>query len=205
MDHLFNALVSRRTSAPCAINEQDSSCTMKKMLKRASFAICSRSCAKNNAELANVMDEQLMQIRERLAEFREQDSHFRERIDSLSGSVSELSSRSSFTPSECSDLGSMDEFSKEEEENEHSLCQKASSSNFSGLSRIPTVRVTGAGNSNNTPVKCFHMRQSSDPSSLYNVIQLPKEEVMETRRHSSYSADRVYPQYDNPEEISTLL
>ena len=75
-----------------------------------------------------------MQIREKLAAFREQDTEFRERMGSLSDSVSELtssrSSLSSFTPSEHSDLGSVDEASKKEEEFEQQTvdCAKEPSS-----------------------------------------------------------------------------
>ena len=210
MNNLSNSLplVFRRASTSPIDEPQNSSFTMKRTLKRASFGSRqspSSPRTMNNSELASVVDEQLMQIRQKLAEFREQDTHFRERIDSLTGSVSEIASRSSqssFTPSECSDLDSLDEFSEEEEEIEQTVGQKAFSKQPPPLLRIPTIKVIDVGNRS---TNCFHMRQSSDPSSLHNHIELPKEEVMETRRHSSYSADQVYPQYDNPEEIRTLL
>ena len=149
------------------------------------------------------MDAQLMQIKEKLAAFREQDIEFRERIDSLNDSVSELASRSSlssFTPSECSDLDSLEEASdKEFEQQTARVC-------------IPTVQiiVTGCRDLNhfNHPlVRGFQMRRAiSDPNSIMMHEHLVEKEVevMETRRHSSYSANH-YPQYDNPEDISTLF
>ena len=169
--------------------------------------------SKSNSELVDVVDAQLMQIREKLATFREQDSQFRERMDSLSNSVSELTSRSSlssFTPSECSDLGSLDEASEEEEEfDEQTIGQKAFSDEPPRLLRLPTVRVTGKGYLHRRPaVKCFHTRQASDPSSMQSHKELPEEEEMETQRYSTYSADQainLYPQYNNAEEISTLF
>ena len=154
----------------------------------------------NNSELVNVVDEQLMQIREKLASFRQQDTQFRERMDSLSGSVSELtssrSSLSSFTPSEYSDLGSLDEASEGEEEFQPQT--------------VGRLKASVTDHFNGLPVRCFHMRQSSDPSSLHSYIELSEEETeaMETQRHSTYSADQainLYPQYNKPEEISTLF
>jgi len=149
------------------------------------------------------VDAQLMQIKEKLAAFREQDTEFRERIDSLNDSVSELASRSSlssFTSSECSDLDSLEEASmKEFEQQGAKVC-------------IPTVQITVTGcrdldHFNHPLVRCFQMRRAiSDPNSIMMYEhQVEKEaEVMETRRHSSYLSDH-YPQYDNPEEISTLF
>ena len=224
MDHLFNALMSRRASTG-TINRQNSSCedipdlyTKKRMLKRASFGSRqslpspSSNRAKSNSELVNVVDEQLMQIREKLAAFRQQDIQLRDRMDSLNDSVSELASRSSISssPSECSDLDSLDEVSEEEEEFEQqTLGQKEFSDEPPRLLRIPTVKVTSSSRFNRPPVGCFHIRQSSDPSSLHSHIELPKEEEMpEVRRHSTYSADQtinLYPQYNSPEEISTLF
>ena len=214
MDHLFNAFMSRRASTG-AINRQ--SCDdipdlgAKRRLKRASFGSKQSLPSPSSSELVNVVDEQLMQIREKLAAFRQQDTQFRERMDSLNDSVSELASRSSISssPSECSDLDSLDEVSEEEEEFEQkTVGQKAFSEEPPRLLRIPTVKVAGRSQFNRPPVGCFHMRQSSDPSSLHSHIELPKEEEMETRRHSTYSADQainLYPQYNNPEEISTLF
>ena len=237
MDHLFNAFVTRRTSTD---QRQNYSCgdipdlyiPKKKTLKRASSGSrhsppspsplsnsmsMDRVKSKSNSELVNVVDAQLMQIREKLAAFREQDTQFRERMDSLSNSVSELTSRSSrsslssFTPSECSDLGSLDEASEEEEEFEQqTVGQKAFSEEPPRLLRLPTVRVTGRGYLHRRPaaVRCFHTRQASDPSSMQSHIELPEEEAIETQRYSTYSADQainLYPQYNNAEEISTLF
>jgi len=171
-----------------------------------------RAKSKSNSELVNDVDYQLAQIREKLAMMREQDLQFRERMDSLSTSVSEIASRSSlssFTPSECSDLGSLDEASEEEEyEEEQTIGQRTFSNER--LLRIPTIRVTGRPHFNRPPIKCVHMRQSSDPSSMYSHPELPEEnaEAFETQRHSTYSADQamcLYPQYNNAEEISTLF
>ena len=160
----------------------------------------------NNSELVNAVDSQLMQIKEELAAFRQQDTQFRERMDSLSGSVSELtssrSSLSSFTPSECSDLGSLDELASEDEEGFEQQTPQAVGQRVLALTRDKLY--------NRPPVRCFHLRQSSDPSSLHSHIELPEEETkaMETQRCSTYSADQavnLYPQYNNPEEISTLF
>lgn len=169
-----------------------------------------RAKSRSNDELVNDVDCQLTQIREKLAMMREQDSQFRERMDSLSNSVSELSSRSSlssFTSSECSDLGSLDEVSEEEEcEEELTIGQRTFSNER--LLRIPTIR--GRPQFSRLPVKCLHTRQSSDPSSMYSHPELPEEnaEANETQRHSTYSADQamcLYPQYNNAEEISTMF
>ena len=225
MDHLFNAFMSRRAST--TISRQNSSCdgipdlyiTKKRMLKRASFGSrqspispCSdRAKIMSNSELVDAVDEQLMQIREKIAAFREQDTQFRERMNSLNGSVSELASRSSISssPSECSDLGSL-EFSEEEELFKQQIVgEKAlSDARAPRLLRIPTVKVASSSQFNQPPVGCFHMRQSSDPSSLYSHIELPKEEAAEVRRHSTYSADQainLYPKYNSSEEIRTLF
>jgi len=234
MDHFFSAFTPRRRTYT-SDSRQNSSCSdipdlyisKKKPVKRQSSGSkhtppspsplsnslsMDREKSKSNYELVNVMDEQLMQIREKLAAFREQDSQFRERMDSLSSSVSELTSRSSlssFTPSECSDLGSLDEASEEEEGFEQlTVGQKAFSDEPPRLLRIPTVRVTGRGHYRRPAVRCYHTRQASDPSSMQSHIELPEEEAMESQRYSTYSADQamnLYPQYNNSEEISTLF
>jgi len=153
------------------------------------------------------VDAQLMQIKEKLAAFRDQDTQFRERLDSLNDSVSELtssrSSLSSFTPSECSDLDSLDEVYEEEEESEHQIAAGQSK----GLKQLATK-----GHRNRPRVRCHQpmRRATSYPSSLYGHIKLPEEEeeAMKAQRHSTYSADQainLYPIYDNPEEISTLF
>ena len=128
MDHLFNAFISRRASAPSAFCDRDIPVQVYKKKKRASLGslissrfsppIPSSDHAKGNSELLNVMDEQLLQIREKIAAFRQQDTQFRERMDSLNESVSELVSRSSINSSlsECSDLDSLDEASEAEDE-----------------------------------------------------------------------------------------
>lgn len=168
--------------------------------------------SRSNDELVDDVDYQLTQIREKLAMMREQDMQFRERMDSLSSSVSELASRSSlssFTSSECSDLGSLDEVSEEEEyEEEQTIGQRKFSNER--LLRIPTIRVSGRPHFNRLPVKFVHVRQSSDPSSMYSHPELPEENaaVVEAQRHSTYSADQamcLYPQYSNAEEISTTF
>ena len=157
----------------------------------------------SSSELINVVDAQLMQIREKLAAFRQQDTQFRERMNSLNGSVSELASQSSissFTPSECSDLGSLDEVSEEEEEFEQqqTVEQRA---------LLTDDRDYGF---NRPPVRCFHIRQSSDLSLMYSHMELPEEEAeaIETAQRHTGTADQainLYPQYNNPEEISTLF
>jgi len=153
------------------------------------------------------MDAQLMQIKEKLAAFRDQDTQFRERMDSLNDSVSELtSSLSSLAPSECSDLGSLDEVYEEEEEK----LEQQTAGQRKGQ------RALVKGNRRNyfkrpPTVRCHYMRRAtSDPSLLYSHIELPEEEeeAMEMQRHSTYSADQainLYPQYNNPEQISTLF
>jgi len=139
-----------------------------------------------------------MQIKEKLATFREQDTQFRERMESLSDSLSKLSSSrssiSSFTPSECSDLSlPLDETQSQSklEEPEDPLAEEQ------------TVFIK-CGNKDRFNVR----RATSDPSLLYSHIELPEEEAMEAQRYSTYSTDQavnLYPQYDNPEEISTLF
>ena len=214
MDHLFNAFMSRRASTSTinrhSCNDIPDLYAKRRMLKRTSFGSRQLLPSTSNSELVNVVDEQLMQIREKLAAFRQQDTQFKERMDSLNDSVSELASRSSISssPSECSDLDSLDEVSEEEEFEQQTVGQKAFSDEPPRLLCIPTVKVTSSSQFNRPPVGCFHMRHSSDPSSLHSHIELPKEEEMETRRHSTYSADQainLYPQYNNPEEISTLF
>ena len=220
MDHL---LISRWTSDSKLISSSAPDLRISKKrrtLKRALFGsrlsppnpssnrVSNR--AKSNSELVNVLDAQLMQIREKLAAFREQDTEFRERMDSLNGSVSELASRSSlssFTPSECSDL---DEAMREEVE-EFEQQTAGQREQPEQLLSIPTVMITGCRNHFNQPlVTCFHMRRvTSDPNCtmMQDHVDLPEEEAeaMETRRHSSYSADRLFPHYNNPEKISTLF
>jgi len=114
---------------------------------------------------------------------------------------------SSFTSSECSDLGSLDEVSEGEECEEQTIGQRKFSNER--LLRIPTIRVSGKPHFNRLPVKCVHMRQSSDPSSMYSHPELPEENAAEeAKRHSTYSADQAmcfYPQYANAEEISTVF
>ena len=223
MDHLFNTFMSRRTSSESRRSSCDSIpdlyTSKKRILKRLSFG--SRQSPSipslSSSELVNVVDEQLLQIKEKLAEFREQDNYIRERMDSLSDSMSELSSSrsslSSYTPSECSDLDSLDEVSEEEEESDSEYVGQKAFSSEPRLHRIPTVRL--AGGRNQSPIKYCHMRQCSDPSSLHSQTELPKEEVaaamdevMEVRRHSTPSvvqAIDMYPQYNNPEDINTLF
>jgi len=206
--------MSRRFSGNLGSNSgryrQNSSCdnipdqvcvSKKRMLKRAA-SFCGRNLlssaesSASNSELINIVDAQLMQIKEKLAAFREQDTKFRERMDLLSDSVSELSSSrssiSSFTPSDCSNLGSLDEAQRELPEEENSL-EKQTVAFFKGSrDRFNYMR-----------------RATSDPSSLYSHIELPEEETMETERpHSTCSTNQavnVYPQYNNPDEISTLF
>jgi len=204
---------SRQNSASCG-DIPDLYVSKKRTLKKAPFGSRylltspspDRAKSMSNSELVNVVDTQLMQIREKLAALREQDTELRDRMNSLSGSVSELtssrSSLSNFTPSECSDLGSLDEVSNEEELEQGRpiiVGQRAS--------------VTYDRDHFNRPlVRCFHMRQSSDPSPMHSQIELAipnEEEMWETPRHATtYSPDQttnLYPQYDNPEEISTLF
>ena len=211
MDHLFSAFMLRRTRSN---SKQNSSCgdipdlyvSKKRMLKRASFdsryspssPSSDRAKSMSSSELINVVDAQLMQIREKLAAFRQQDTQFRERMNSLNGSVSELASQSSvssFTPSECSDLGSLDEVSETEEEEfkqQRTAKQRA-------------LLTDDRDHFNRPPIKCFHhirQLQSSDPNLMHSHMKLSEEKAV------PYSADQVinlYPQYNNPEEISTLF
>ena len=211
MDHLFNALMARRGNSGDN-RRPNSSCSdipdlyisKKRALKRASFSSrhsppspnSDRAKSMSNSELVNDVDEQLIQIRKKLAAFREQDTQFRERMNSLTGSVSELtlsrSSLSSFTPSECSDLGSLDEVSEDEESEQQTVGQG----------------VFVSDKFNQPPARNFHMRQLSDP--LHSHAELPEKEAeeLETQRHSTNSANQAisgYLQYNNPEEISTLF
>jgi len=147
-----------------------------------------------------------MQIRENLAAFHNQDVQFRERMDLLSDSVSELASQSSlssFTSSECSDLNSLGGASNSEgvEFDQQNLEQTNESR------PLPTLRITECmDNFDQLPVRYFNIRRAiSDPSSVH--IQLP-EEAMEAQRHQTHLTDNFvngYPQYDNPQEISTLF
>ena len=213
MDRLFNALMARRTSGRDN-RRRNSSCgdipdlyiSKKRALKRTSF--CSRHSppspnsdrakSMSNSERVNDVDELLIQIRKKLAAFREQDTQFRERMNSLTGSVSELtlsrSSLSSFTPSECSDLGSLDEVSEDEESEQQTVGQRVF---VPDKFNQPPARSTS-----------FHVRQLSDP--LHSHAELPEKEAeeLETQSQSKNSATRAisgYPQNNNPEEISTLF
>ena len=203
MDHLFNVFVSRNS-----VSTRHSSCgagdkpkkrvTLKRALSGNDHSNFTKNM--NNSELVDSVDEQLMQIREKLAKFREQDTQLRERMNSLSDSVSELASQSSlssFTPSECSNLGSLDEVQS---------CTGEDEGEENGYKHQLRTLVT---NGNRPPVRSFHMRRTtSDPSSMYRHVELPEEEEMETQRYSTYSADQtfnLYPQYTHPEEISTLF
>jgi len=202
MDHLFNVFVSRNS-----VSTRHSSCgagdkpkkrvTLKRALSGNDHSNFTKNM--NNSELVDSVDEQLMQIREKLAKFREQDTQLKERMNSLSDSVSELASRSSlssFTPSECSDLGSLDEVQScgEDEGQENGRKQQ--------------LRIL-VKSGNQQTVRSFHMRRTtSDSSSVYRHVELPEEEDIEIQRHSTYSADQainLYPQYPHPEEISTLF
>jgi len=203
MDHLFYAFMSRRVSTPSFCDDMPGLYKKKRIQKRASLGclISSRLCpssdhAKGISELENVMDEQLMQIREKIAAFRQQDAQLRERLNSLSDSVNKLTSRSSVSssPSECSDLDSLDEVS-EAEELEESEKQTTVFTDNSLLIPI-TTEVSSSSHFNRAPVRCFHTRQSSDPSSLHSCVELPGEEVIETRtRHSTYSTDQAINLY----------
>jgi len=152
----------------------------------------------SNSELVNVVDAQLIQIREKLATLREQDIEFRERMDLLSDSVSELASQSSLSSS---DLNWGDEEKEEFEQGPRE---------FSNEICIPTVKVTSCGDHFNQPLeRCFQMRRAiSDPTSIHiRHVELPKEEAA-AQNHCRYPADQnihLYPQYNNPEEISTLF
>ena len=211
MDHLFSAFVSRRTSRNGCGNIADPVYVSKKRTLKGAASFGSRHSPSNtsldrtrNSEIISVVDAQLMQIKEKLAAFREQDNEFRERMGSLSDSVSELtssrSSLSSFTPSECSDLDSVNEASEEEEKPEQQTVDRQRAFVKSGRDHFTRLSA-----------RCFHMRRAaSDPSSMHSHIELPEEEAeaVETQRHSTYSADQatnLYPQYDNPEKISTLF
>ena len=215
MDHLSSGFISRQTRDN---KLKSSSCgdipglytskkrSVLKQLKPATFRRNSRSDhalkSKSNSELINIVDEQLMQIRENLAAFRNQDVQFRERIDLLSDSVSELASQSSlssFTSSECSDLNSLGGASNSEDEELDQGNEPRP---------LPTVRVTECMDDfDQPPVRCFSMRRAiSDPSSVH--IQLP-EQAMEAQRRRTHLADQatdnLYTQYNNPLEISTLF
>ena len=214
MEHLFNAFVSRRTSTvsrrSSCDNAPDLYTSKNKMVKRR-ISFGSRqtpsSPSLSNTELVNIMDEQLLQIREKLAEFREQDNYIRERMDSLSDSVSELSSRRSSlslssTSSECSDLDWLDEISEEEESDSENVGQEALSSE----PRIPTVKSAARNHFRRQPVICFRKRRSSYPSSpLRSSIELSEAASPAVRRHSTPAYPHMYPQYNNPEDISTLF
>ena len=211
MENLFSAFMSRRSSCNNRYNSSsgDISDPLKKEKRRTSFGSRSGTSSDrtSNSDLISAVDAQLMQIKEKLAAFRDQDTQFRERMDSLNDSVSELtssrSSLSSFTPSECSDLDSLDEVYEEEEEFEHQIAAGQSKG----------LKLATKGGRNRPRVRCHQpmRRATSYPSSLYGHIEAPceeEEEAMETQRHSTYSADQainLYPKYDNPEEISTLF
>ena len=217
MDHLFSAFMTRQTSSNSRL-KTSSSCgdipgiyaskkrlvlkQLKPAIFRCSPASSDHTKSKSNSELINIVDEQLMQIRENLAAFRNQDVQFRERIDLLSDSVSELASQSSlssFTSSECSDLNSLGGASNSEDEE----LDQANESH-----PLPTVRVTECMDDfDQPPVRFFNMRRAiSDPNSVH--IQLP-EQTMEAQRRRKYlteqATDDLYIQYNNPQEISTFF
>ena len=170
MDHLFNASMSKRVgfgsrkySASCGDIPAAvlyTTAAKKRSLKGALFNTDGRPSSPSsghakrmskkgmsNSELVNVVDAQLIQIREKLATLREQDIEFRER---------------------------------------------------------------SCGDHFNQPLeRCFHMRRAiSDPTSIHiHRVELSKEEAA-TQNHCRYPADHaihLYPQYNNPEDISTLF
>ena len=220
MENLFSAFVARRSSCNNGHNSSNGVhissplCISKKRKRQKGTSFGSRSSTSSNctsnSDLISVVDAQLMQIKEKLAEFRDQDTQFRERMDSLNESVSEItssrSSLSSFTPSECSDLVSLDEAYEEEEKFKHQIAAKQSK----GLQRTKLAKC-GRNHFNRPRVRNHDIRRATSyPSSLYGHIELPEEEeeTMEAQRYSTYSADQainLYPHYDNPEEISTLF
>ena len=228
MDHLFSAFLPRWTSHN---SKQNASCgdipdlfnstqakkrhggTLEGFDNEYSLTTSlDRAKSMSNTDLANDVDEQLMQIKEKLSAFREQDNQFRERIKLLSNSVTELSSRSSlnsFTPSEYSNLDSMDEASNGGEEFEQQTT-RAFSNEPSKLLRVPTVRVTGCGDhfKRQSSVGCFHMRRAtSDPISIHSLLSEEAQTIETTQLRSSRSTEAInlYPQYDNTKEISTLF
>lgn len=218
MDHLFNVFTLRwadndiRQSRSCGDIPDLYTSKKKRSLKRALFGSrCSASPSFERTmsnELMNSVDAQLMQIREKLAAFREQDTRIRERMDSLSSSVSELTSQSSQsgspTLSECSDLGTLDDEAMLEEFEQR---KQRAFSREPHIFCIPTVIVTECKDDfDQTPVRSLHMRRVTLHSSKMSYLRLPEE-----IRHSTPSANQLqvnlYPNYnvDNPEEISTLF
>jgi len=228
MDHLFSAFLPRWTSHN---TKQNASCgdipdlfnSTQAAKKHHNGALegfdnkysvttsLDRVKSMSNTDLVNDVDEQLMQIKEKLSAFREQDNQFRERIKLLSNSVNELSSRSSlnsFTPSEYSNLDSMDEASNGGEEFEQQTT-RAFSIEPPKLLRIPTVRVTGCRDHfNQSSVGCFHMRRAtSDPISIHSLLSEEAQTIETTQLRSSHSTEAInlYPQYNNTKETSTLF
>jgi len=192
MNHLFNAFTLRwgdhdiRQSRSCG-DIPDLYTLKKRSLKRALFGSrrSTSPSSMSNSELISSVDAQLMQIRDKLAAFREQDALIRERMNSLTSSVSELTSRSSLsspTPSECSDSSSLEDNAMQDEGEEFEQVQKAFSDEPQAFC-IPTVIVTECKDDFNQTL----VRQVTLHSSKMDYLRLPEE-----RRHSAPLVSHQY-------------
>lgn len=232
MDHLLNVFTLKRSNLKRADDKKNLSCgdipdlceseLKMKTLKKGNAeafdikhvtplsSVLDRVKSMSNSQLVINVDDQLIQIREKLAMFREQDNQFRERIKFLSDSVGELASRSSHTPSECSHFGSSDESSKEDvlEEIDHQTLPFSDKPKLLHTD-IPTVKVTGCRDHFISPVAAdsFCMRRATSDPAIHSHLS-EGAGTLEKRRYGMYSSDEtinVYPNYDHPETIHTLL
>lgn len=166
--------------------------------------------SKSSSELADAVDIQLAQIREKLAMLRKQDTDFHERMDSLANSIGKLTSRSSADASDGMlsdvdhDIDDNDDGKNYTEDDQ--IIQdkiKSISTSFSNelLSSIPTIKVTSGSYKRRRSSQRRSLRRS-DPS-LHESAEL-LDLSTESNRHSICLADYAYL-YGSGKEVSTVL
>ena len=178
--------------------------------------------SKSSSELVNAVDCQLAEIREKLAMLRKQDTDFHERMDSLTNSIGELTSQSSFTPSETSD-GMLSDAEDDNGDDKNCIEDdwiiqnniKSISTSFSSEvlnsmdlitsfreanNNIPAIKITPGSYKKKRSSKRSMRR--SDPS--LHESGKPLNSSTEPNRHSTCLADYIYL-YGSGEEVSTLL
>ena len=168
--------------------------------------------SKSSSELADAVDIQLAQIREKLAVLRKQDTDFHERMDSLANSIGELTSRSSADTSDgmLSDADHDIDYDNDDGKNyteDDQIIQdkiKSISTSFSNelLSSIPTIKVTSGSYKRRRSSQRRRSLGRSHPS-LHESAEL-LDLSTESNRHSVCLADYAYL-YGSGKEGSTVL
>lgn len=164
-----------------------------------------RTKSRSSSELANDIDCQLAEIKEKLTKFREQDAEFHERMDSLNHSIGELASRTSLNSSAPSDVYAASNFTDEDDsedeveqeqyfepDDENEIGTIANSFSTEVLDSIPAIKVTC------DKKNVLRRRRSSDPT----VHEAARSSITAGRPRSIASPAYGYL-YE--EEVSTLL